>query len=77
MKALAIKEKTLGAEHPSTATLYNNIGWVYRGKGDYITALNYYSNAYQLLKNIFGDEHPHTMSVLNSINEIKKAMKLT
>ena len=33
-KALEISEKVLGKNHPSTATIYNNIALIYRNQGD-------------------------------------------
>ena len=40
-KALAIRERVLGTDHPSTATTYNNIAGVYSDLGDYQQALEY------------------------------------
>ena len=33
-KCLAIQEKSLGKDHPSTATTYNNIGIMMKANGD-------------------------------------------
>ena len=43
-QCLELSKKLYGENHPSTATSYNNIGFVYRKKGDYDTALEYYNN---------------------------------
>ena len=37
-KALLIREKVLGKEHPNTANTYNNIALVYHHQGDYVKA---------------------------------------
>ncbi len=40
-KALAVKEKVLGTEHPDTATTYNSIAGVDKDMVDYDKALEY------------------------------------
>jgi tetratricopeptide (TPR) repeat protein len=44
-KALTIREKVLGKEHPDTATTYNNIANVYYSQGKYEEALEWYNKA--------------------------------
>jgi tetratricopeptide (TPR) repeat protein len=43
--ALDIQLKHLGPLHPDVAMSYNNLGNVYRLKGDYNTAIEYIENA--------------------------------
>ena len=50
-KALEIKESKLGKDHPDTATTYNNIATVYKAKGDYDKALEYYLKALRIWLN--------------------------
>jgi tetratricopeptide (TPR) repeat protein len=64
---LAICEKVLGAEHPSTATSYNNIGFVYESQGDYDKALEWYQKASKILEKVLGVEHPDTATSYNNI----------
>lgn len=59
-KALAIKENILGPQHPSTGTLYNNIGKVYSDMGDSNKALEYLSTSLMLKEKKYGLEHPET-----------------
>ncbi len=47
-KCLAIQLKTLGSEHPSVATTYNNIGSVMDNQGEYEKALEYYEKSLEL-----------------------------
>jgi len=61
-KALRIREKVLGTEHPATATTYNNIAVVYKAQGDYATALQWYKKACRVLRKVLGDQHPHTQT---------------
>ena len=65
-KALAISEKVLGVEHPSTATTYNNIAGVYKDQGDYTVALEWYKKACRIFREKFGKTHPHTQIVIEN-----------
>jgi tetratricopeptide (TPR) repeat protein len=73
-KALAIRERVLGKEHPSTATTYNNIGGVYRAQGDYAKALEYYRKANAVFLSVFGENHPYTQNTALSINKLELLM---
>jgi len=66
-KALAIREKVLGLEHPDTASSYNNIGILYSDQGDYELALSYCQKALAIRKKVLGSEHPDTASSYNNI----------
>ena len=66
-KALAIREKVLGAEHPSTATTYNNIAVVYWSQGEYEKSLGYYKKALAIDETVLGAEHPSTATTYNNI----------
>ena len=65
-KALAIREKKLGLEHPDTATTYNNIATVYKAQGDYGKALEWYRKAYRVFVEKLGEDHPSTKTVFNN-----------
>ncbi|MCL1913178.1 MAG: tetratricopeptide repeat protein [Eubacteriaceae bacterium] len=69
-KALAICEKVLGVEHPSTATTYNNIGGVYSDQGDYPKALEFYGKALAIREKVLGVEHPSTATTYNNIGGV-------
>jgi len=66
-KALTIREKVLGGEHPSTATSCNNIGGVYDDKGEYDKALEYYQKDLAISEKVLGSEHPLTATSYNNI----------
>jgi tetratricopeptide (TPR) repeat protein len=66
-KALAINIKTLGPEHPDTATSYNNISFVYSSQGKYKEALQGYEKALGIRKKVLGPEHPDTATTYNNI----------
>ena len=66
-KALSIREKVLGKEHPSTATTYNNMALVYTNQGDYVKALVNYRKALSIREKVLGKEHPDTANTYNNM----------
>ena len=66
-KALAVWEKVLGKEHPSTATTYNNIAFVHYRQGDYAKGLEWYEKALAVWEKVLGKEHPDTATTYNNI----------
>ena len=82
-KAIIIREKVLGTDHPETASVYNNIALVYYEKGDYEKALEYYNMALTIHKKVFGTEHKDITHIYNNIalvyaakGEYNKALEL-
>ena len=69
-RALAIDEKVLGLERPSTATSYNNIGVVYDKLGIYDKSLEYYFRALAIKEKVFGLEHPYIAMSYNNIGVV-------
>src|SRR6266508_1050773 len=66
-RALAIRQKTLGAEHPDTPTLLDNLAYLYYEKGDYAQAEPLYRRALAIREETLGAEHPDTATVLNNL----------
>jgi tetratricopeptide (TPR) repeat protein len=66
-KALAIREKVLGKEHPDTAATYNNMAGVYDSQGDYEKALEWYTKALAISEKVLGKEHPDTAATYNNM----------
>ena len=66
-KSLAIDLKTLGDEHPIVATSYNNIGIVWRSKGECDKALEYYKKCLAIRLKTLGSEHPAVAGSYNNI----------
>jgi tetratricopeptide (TPR) repeat protein len=69
-RALAIREKVLGPEHPATATSLNNLGLLLKTQGDYAGALPYYRRALDIREKVLGPEHPDTAASLNNLAEL-------
>jgi tetratricopeptide (TPR) repeat protein len=65
-RALAIREKVLGAEHPQVAQSLTNLAALYDGKGDLANAERMYRRALTIYGKAFGPEHPEVaMSLIN------------
>lgn len=47
-KALKIRLKKLGEEHPDTADTYNDLGVAYEAKGEYDKSIEYYKKALKI-----------------------------
>ncbi len=66
-KALTIDLKTLGEEHPSVATRWNNLGGAWANKGDCDQAISYYEKAIKSDLQTFGEEHPKVATRWNNL----------
>src|SRR5262245_23057093 len=62
-RALAIREKMLGAEHPDTALSLNNLGALLDSMGDLPAARPYYERALQIVALRLGADHPTTQTI--------------
>ena len=72
--ALDILLGTLGKDHPSVATTYNNMGVVYEAQADYPRALEYYQMCLDIRLGTLGKDHPSTKDVQRSIDIVKGKM---
>ena len=70
LKALAIKEKSLGPEHPGVAISLNNLGVVLRQQGQYEKALRNYRKALAIQKRALGPEHPDVALALDNMGVV-------
>ena len=71
-KALEIVERTLGNDHPYTATTYNNMAGVYKEQGDYEKALEYYEKDLEISERVLGSDHPSTATTYNNMAGVYK-----
>ena len=66
-RALAIREKLLGPEHPDTATSLNNLAGLLQDQGDLAGARPLYERALAIREKALGPEHPDTATSLNNL----------
>jgi tetratricopeptide (TPR) repeat protein len=66
-RALAIREKELGPEHPYTATSLINLALLHTDRGDFAGARPLYERALAINEKAFGPEHPDTATCLNNL----------
>jgi tetratricopeptide (TPR) repeat protein len=69
-KALGIVEKVLGKDHPSTATIYNNIAGGYYKQGQYAEALEELLKAYRIRIRKLGEAHPDTQNTRRGMERV-------
>ena len=69
-RALAIREKALGPEHPDTATSLNNLAGLLHAEGDFAAADPLYRRALVIRETVQGPEHPLTAASLNNLAAI-------
>lgn len=62
--------------HPSTAAKYNNMAFLFRAKGEYERALDYYEKALIVRKMKLGEAHPYTQDIQLSVQIMKLLLKL-
>jgi CHAT domain-containing protein/Flp pilus assembly protein TadD len=72
-RALALHEKTLGPEHPETATSLNNLAMLYESNGDYGQAEPLSRRALAINEKVLGAEHPATATSLNNLAGLYRA----
>ncbi len=70
LRALKMREGSLGKEHPLTATILNDLGGLYRDLGQYKNAEALLTRAFEIRKKEFGLEHPDTVQTLNNLGKL-------
>ena len=70
-RALDIRIKLFGEEHPMTADSYHNIGATQHSLSDYTAALESAKCALDIRIKLFGEEHPKTADSYRSVWLIK------
>ncbi len=72
-RALTIREKALGPEHPSTATSLNNLALLLSAQGDLGGARPLFERALAIDEMALGPEHPDTAQSLNNLAGLLQA----
>ncbi|MBK8715111.1 MAG: tetratricopeptide repeat protein [Deltaproteobacteria bacterium] len=73
-RAIDIRERTIGADHPSTAITRNNLADAYLAQGRLDLALPLAEQALAHLQRRVGDAHPYTSYALHTLGEIHLAL---
>ncbi|MCB8922547.1 MAG: tetratricopeptide repeat protein [Ardenticatenaceae bacterium] len=73
-RALDIKEKALGPNHPDTALSLNNLGYLLQAMGNLAEARPYYQRALDIREKVLGPDHPDTATSLNNLGALLRAM---
>ena len=68
-KALEIRTRVFGSDHPDVAGSYTNIGIVYGKKGDRTAATEMYTKAYHIFLKKLGPDHPQTQGLKRFVDE--------
>ena len=66
-RALAIREKAQGPDHPDTATTLNNLAGIYDEQGRYVEAESLYQRAIAICEKGLGPDHANTAASLNNL----------
>jgi CHAT domain-containing protein len=66
-RALAIREKVLGKEHPDVAQSLNNLARLYKDQGSYQKAEPLYLRSLAIREKVLGKEHPDVATSLNNL----------
>ena len=66
-RALAIREKALGPDHPDVAASLNNLAVLYRVQGRYAEAEPLFKRALAIKEKAFGPDHPDVALSLNNL----------
>ena len=72
VRALEIREKQLGAEHPDTAGSLNNLAGLYYHQGKYGEAAGYMKRALAIVEKALGPEHPNTKLVRENLEFLRQ-----
>ena len=72
-RALAIREKLLGPEHPATAGSLNDLASLLQDQGDLAGARPLYECALAISEKLRGPEHPDTATSLNNLAGLLRA----
>ena len=72
MKAKKVREETIGAETPDTASIYNNLGVVSYYLESYLPAFGYFKLAYEIYKKMLGLTHPRTMLIKSNLTKMNQ-----
>ena len=74
LKALEMRERSLGPNHPDVASSHSTIGAIYESMRDYKSALQHYNKSLEIRLKAFGPEHPDVATSYNNIGVVYAGM---
>jgi class 3 adenylate cyclase/tetratricopeptide (TPR) repeat protein len=72
-RALRIREKALGSDHPNVAASLNNLAGLYNSQGKYAEAEPLYKRALEIDEKALGKDHPDVATDLNNLAGLYRA----
>ena len=72
-KAMRLAEHEFGPNHPTTATLINNLGEVHRAQGGYAEAEQLHKQALTIREKALGPGHPDVAQSLDNLGQLYHA----
>ena len=74
-RALEIREKVLGPQHPDVATTLNNLAGLYYHTASYEEALPLLERSLKILERKLGSSHPNFKTTEQNIQALKAKIK--
>jgi CHAT domain-containing protein/Tfp pilus assembly protein PilF len=72
-RSLALREKSLGPDHPDVATSLNNLGVVFYRRGEYAKAEPLYLRSIAIREKALRPDHPDTATSINNLGAVYEA----
>eukprot|EP00002_Diphylleia_rotans_P016738 TRINITY_DN3252_c1_g1_i1.p1 TRINITY_DN3252_c1_g1~~TRINITY_DN3252_c1_g1_i1.p1 ORF type:complete len:1379 (-),score=386.10 TRINITY_DN3252_c1_g1_i1:417-4013(-) len=70
LEALALRESSLGPQHPDVGNSYNNLALLASKHQDYDRAREYYEKAFIIMETCYGREHINTVTIQSNIGSM-------
>ena len=74
-RALEVREKSLGPDHPNVAISLNNLAVIYSNQGKHWEAELIHKRALKILEKALGPDHPNVESLSANLNNLRKKMR--
>ena len=68
-KALEIRARVFGSDHPDVATSYQNLAAVYQRQGNHVQTKEMVTKAYHIFLRMLGPDHPQTQGLKPFVDE--------
>ena len=68
-KALEIRTRVFGSDHPDVAVSYANLAAVYQTQGNHVQRKEMVTRAYHIFLKVLGPDHPQTQGLKPFVDE--------